>query len=163
MGENDTLTPTGDSQAFRFPYNTVEEYLEAAESAADTSELEQAVEILREAVARFPDSPEAQYDLGVALFMLLEARLSHLEIWENLAEEEELAEECVAAFEAAIEKKPDFAPAYTNLANLLALRGSRAKAVELWQRSLELDPNQPTVVENLQRYREELGDQETTE
>ncbi len=160
---SESIRPDGENTTFRFPYSTVNEYLEAAETAADASQLEHAIEILREAVARFPDSAEAHYDLGVALFMLLEARLSHLEIWENLADEEELAEECVAAFEAAIERKPDFAPAYTNLANLLALRGMPQRAVELWQRSLELDPNQPEVVENLARYREELGEYESSE
>jgi len=146
--------------AFRFPYTTVEEYLQAAETAADEQQLEHSIEILREAVQRFPDSAEAHYDLGVALFMLLEARLSHMEYWENLAEQEELAEECVAAFETAIELRPDFAPAYTNLGDLLALRGKRRRAIELWRRSLELDPNQPGVVENLKINMELLDKEE---
>lgn len=140
------------SKQWRYPFTRVEEYLEAAENAGDEKQLEQALDILREAVERFPDSGEAHYDLGVALFMLLESRLAHLDLWENLAEDEELAEETIAAFEAAIERKPDFAPAYTNLANMLALRGNARKAVALWQRSLELDPDQPEVKDNLERY-----------
>ncbi|MCX7626095.1 MAG: tetratricopeptide repeat protein [Candidatus Sumerlaeaceae bacterium] len=141
-----------------YSFATVDEYLEAAENAGDEKQLEKSIEILREAVERFPDSAEAHYDLGVALFMLLESRLAHLDFWENLAEDEELAEEAVAAFEAAIERKPDFAPAYTNLGNMLALRGDARKAVNLWQRSLELEPNQPEVRDNLDRYLPLLGD-----
>lgn len=152
---NDANCPQGtgeNSNQWKYPFSTVEEYLEAAENAGDEKQLERALDILREAVERFPDSGDAHYDLGVALFMLLESRLAHLDLWENLAEDEELAEEAIAAFEAAIERKPDFAPAYTNLANMLALRGNVRKAVALWQRSLELDPDQPEVKDNLERY-----------
>lgn len=146
----------------RYGFATLEEYLQAAESAADQQQLAQAIDILREAVRRFPESGEAYYDLGVALFMLLETRLAHLDLWQNLAEDEELAEEAVAAFEAAIERKPDFAPAYTNLGNMLALRGNVKKAVKLWRRSLELDPNQPEVAENLERYAQLVEDEATS-
>jgi tetratricopeptide (TPR) repeat protein len=160
--EDKQATPEGTSESYKYPYTCVEEYLENAELKANSDQLAEAVEILREAVRRFPDSAEAHYDLGMALFMLLEMKLANVDIWKNLAEDEGLAEECVAAFEAAIEKKPDFAPAYANLGNLMALRGNGKAAVSLWTRALELDPNQPEIRDNLQRYQTTLLKDETT-
>lgn len=150
----------GDTQKPSDSFSTLEDYLEQAEHAADRAELERAIEILRRATRLYPDSAEAAFDLGVALFMKLEAKLAHLDLWENLAEDEDLVEECVRAFETAIECNPQFAPAYTNLGNLAALRGDRQRAVELWSRSLQLDPNQPEVADNLERYRQMLSTDE---
>ncbi len=126
--------------------------LQAAEIAADQQQLERAVEILREAVRRYPASPEALYELGVAIFMLLESRYSHLDMWENLESDEPLAEECARALESAIEKKANWASPLTALGNLMALRGNLQRAVELWRRSLEQDPNQPEVAESLKNF-----------
>jgi tetratricopeptide (TPR) repeat protein len=143
---------------------TLEKYLETAEQAAADQRLAESVAILREAVRRHPDRALAHYNLGVAIFMMLEADLSHLEIWENLAEQEELAEECVVAFQTAIERDPGMSAAYTNLASLLVLRGRTPEAVEFWEKSLELDPEQPEVRQNLEIYNppqeaEESGDE----
>lgn len=151
-----------DAQA-QWRFSTVEEYLAAGEARATAEELEQAVEILREAAKRWPDNPQVHCELGVCIFMLLESRLAHLDLWENLAEDEALAEEAVSAFETAIALDSQMAVAYTNLGNLLALRGRVRKAIQLWEKSLQLNPDQPAVRENLALYRAQLTEKDSGE
>ncbi|AXA35442.1 MAG: tetratricopeptide repeat protein [Candidatus Hydrogenedentota bacterium] len=153
----------GKEEQAQWKFATVEEYLEAGEARATAEELEQAVEILREAANRWPDNPQVHYELGVCIFMLLESRLAHLDLWENLAEDEALAEEAVSAFETAIALDPQMAEAYTNLGNLLALRGRVRKAIQLWEKSLELNPDQPAVRDNLTLYRAQLTEKDSGE
>lgn len=140
----------------RYNFDTIEEYISTAEKVAQEGRVDEGIDILREATEKYPESAKAQYDLGVAIFMKLRDDLSHLQLWENLADDEELAEECHFAFQSAIERDPKMAAAYANLGTLLALRGRVRKAIEAWEKSLELDPDQPELAGDLQMYRSQL-------
>lgn len=140
----------------RYNFDNIEDYLATAERIAKEERLDEAIDVLREATARYPDSAAAQYDLGVAIFMKLREDLSHLELWENLTDEEELAEECHYAFQSAIERDRSMVAAYTNMGKLLALRGRYRKAVEAFEMSLALNPNQPGVAADLEYVRSQL-------
>jgi tetratricopeptide (TPR) repeat protein len=157
MPENDeNLQQERQQPTYRYNFDTIEEYLSTSEHLARDQRLDEGVDILREAVERYPDSAMAHYNLGVAIFMKLREDLAHLELWENLADDEEFAEECHWAFQAAIERDRGLVPAYKNLGTLLALRGRVRKAIEVWEQALALDPDQPDLAADLEMYRSQL-------
>jgi Tfp pilus assembly protein PilF len=53
--------------------------------------------------------------------------------------------EAMAQFEKAIDKDPEFAPAYDNIANLYAEKGEHLKALGLYLRALEADSDDATI------------------
>ena len=144
--------------ASRYNFDTIEEYISTAERLAEEGRVDEAVDILREATDKYPQNAHAYYDLGVTIFMKLREDLAHLELWENLADDEELAEECHFAFQSAIQRDPTMVAAYTNLGTLLALRGRVRKAIESWEKSLELNPNQPELAADVAMYRSQLNE-----
>src|SRR5690606_34544947 len=110
----------------------------------------------REATNRFPDSATGKYNLGVALFLRLREDKAHLELWEDLADDEQLAEEAMIALQGAVESDPNFIAAYNNLARLYALRNRAEDALATWEKSLALNPDQPTVQAEMELYRSKL-------
>lgn len=140
----------------RYNFDSLEEYLATSAKIADEGRNSEAIAIMREADRAFPKSALVHYNLGVAIFMTLREDLSHLEVWEDLADQEELAEECLLQFQTAIELDPQMAPAYANLGMVLALRGRNKDAMNALKRALELDPELPGVQEELDIVREEL-------
>lgn len=148
--ENTDNNEAAEEPQRRYNFDSLDEYLAAAEKVGDEGRLDDAIDVLREATEAHPDSAMAHYDLGVAIFLKLKEELAHMVMWEALADEEELAEECLVAFQTAIEKDSEMAPAYANLGAILALRGRYREAVTALEKSLFLDPNQPEVKEELE-------------
>ncbi len=136
--------------------------LEEGLSLAESGDLDEAIDVLSDAVERFPESPLSHYNLGVAQFMKLKEDLEHTEMWEDFSDEEGHYEEAVSAFEHALEIDPKFVGALNNLATLYALRNRAEDAISLWERSLEFEPDQPDVRADLDDFRahleEEAGD-----
>jgi tetratricopeptide (TPR) repeat protein len=128
---------------------SVDQYIDAATAAVTAGNFDEAIEITRESTTRWPDDPRTHFNLASAIFSKLQADRAHLELWEDLADEEELAEECFDALQTAIAKGPQMTEAYKNLGTLLALRGRADKAIQMWKKALELDPNQPELKEQL--------------
>lgn len=147
---------TAEPKPRRYNFDTLEEYLAAGERIAQDGRLDEAIDVLREATSTFPDSATAHYNLGVSIFLKLREDLAHLELWEDLADEEDLAEECLVEFQAAVDLDTELAPAWTNLGSILALRGRINEAIAAWEKSLSLDPNQPGVVSDIELYRARL-------
>ena len=56
------------------------------------------------------------------------------------------------ALESAVETDPSFVEAYNNLGRLYSLRGRKADALNAWNKSLELRPDQPNVKEDIEMY-----------
>ncbi len=146
--------------SFRYNFDTLDDYIATSEKIGQDGRLEEAVDVMREAARRFPESARAQHGLGLALLLALKADLSVRELWEYLADEEELAEEAHSAFQGAIERDPGYFDAYASLGTLLALRGRPAKAAEVWEKSLSLNPDQPDVKASLEELRSgQVGDE----
>ena len=110
------------------------------------------IDVMREAAARHPDAARAYYGLGVALMMALKADLARQEIWEPLSDEEAMAEEAQDALQKCLSHDPEMWQALTSLGTLLAVRGRMDKALEVWGRSLELNPDQPGVRTDMEMY-----------
>jgi len=141
----------------RYNLDSLDDYISVSENVAREGRLDEAVDVLREANRRYPESPTGRYNLGVALFLRVKQDREHLELWENLADDEQYAEEAIVALEGAIEADPGFIQAYNNLARLYALRGRKAEALRTWRKSLELKPDQPDVRADLEMYSEDLS------
>ncbi len=144
----------------RYNLDTLDDYISVSEQVAREGRLDEAVDVLREATRRYPESPTGRYNLGVALFLRVKQDREHLELWENLADDEQLAEEAIMALEEAIEQDPGFLQAYNNLARLYALRGRKHEAVAMWEKSLALNSDQPEVRADMEMYRDKLGPRE---
>lgn len=152
---NDNINETddmGESPALRYNLDSLEDYIVTTEQVAGEGRLDEAVDVMREGVRRFPESPTGRYNLGVALFLRVKKDREHLELWENLADDDQLAEEAIAALEGAVDADPSFVQAYNNLARLYALRGMKELALKAWNKSLELNPDQPEARADMETY-----------
>jgi tetratricopeptide (TPR) repeat protein len=162
MAENEAQENEADGSSlpsYRYNLDGLEEYLTTAEQIAKDGRYNEAASMLREAVQRYPDSARAHYEFGVAQFLRLQQDLAHLELWESLADDEEAAEECFHAFQEAIRLDPSMTEAYVRLGSLLALRGRPRKAIEVWEKALELNPDLPGIREDIEACRARLGEE----
>lgn len=144
-------------ETYRYNLDSLDDYLATGEQIAKLGRLDEAVDIMREATRRYPESPTGKYNLGVALFLRVREDKAHLELWEDLADDENLADEAIAALQDAVAQDPNFIAAYNNLGRLLALRNRPREAFAAWERSLQLDPSQETVQAEMDLYRSKLS------
>ena len=128
--------------------------LDTGQEQAEGGQLDASIETLRGAVERFADEPMARYYLAVACLMKLKGDLDHIELWENLADDEDLLGQAILECEEALALNPDMVPALNNLGILYALRGWYDKACEQWERSLSLSPDQPRIRQDMVMARE---------
>lgn len=156
--ENDN--ELADSNNLRYNLENLDDYISVSEKVAGEGRMDEAVDVMREANRRYPESPTGRYNLGVALFLRVKQDREHLELWENLADDDQLAEEAINALEGAIEADPNFVQAYNNLARLYALRGRKHQAVETWEKSLQFNPDQPQVAADMAMYRDKISPRE---
>ena len=124
--------------------------IELASLYGEEDELRKASELLEQAIAIDPESAAAHYDLGVCYLKVVIEDVSFSQMWEDRADEEEFFELATVAFQRALEIDPDLYEAHNNLGTLYALRGWNDQAKEHWEESLQINPDQPDV-------REELG------
>lgn len=124
---------------------------------AQRGQLEEARRLLEEAAAQFPANPLAHYNLSVVYFLRLRQAMDDHDLWDPEAHEEGFFQGALAELEATLELAPEFTPALNNLGTLHLLRHDREQAREMWRRSLEIDPNQPWLREDLAIIEHELG------
>jgi len=132
--------------------------LEEGESLAERGELAEAIEVFSAAAENYPESPLSHYNLGVAHFMKLKEDLEEQAVWENFTDEEGHYEEAVASFERALEVDPEHVPEINTLGMLFALRDRSRDAIKLWKRSLEIDPDQSDVRQDVEDLQSQLDD-----
>lgn len=133
------------------------ELLDEGRHLAERGRYDEAIEDLRGAVERFPDEAASHYSLSVACLMKLKGDMEHIELWEDLSEDEELLETAIFECESALERSPEMTAALNNLGILYAVRGWYHKACEQWNRSLEIDPEQPSVRGDIELARERIS------
>ncbi|MGA3068131.1 MAG: tetratricopeptide repeat protein, partial [Tepidisphaeraceae bacterium] len=98
-----------------------------------------AARVLRNAVAQTPQSPEIQYNFGLALCANQD--------WTS----------AIAAFESAIRLRPDYAPAYNGLGSALRATSQLAPALEAYRKAVELKPQTAGFWNNLGIVLQTLG------
>ena len=143
--------------SLRYNLDSLDDYLSVGQEVAREGRLDEAIDVMREANSRFPESATGSYNLGVALFLRLKQDKDRLELWENLADDENLVSEAITALEGAVAADPKFVAAYNNLGKLYALRGRSEEAFRAWEKSLEIDENQPEVKADMDLYRNRIS------
>jgi len=118
---------------------------------------ERVVKHLLKVIKDFPESPLPHHDLAVVYFTMLREDYSHLQVWEDLADDEILFELAVSEEEAALEIDDQLFSARNNLGTLFALRGWWQNAIDQWEQSLSISPDQPEVRQDLTNAHERLG------
>lgn len=117
---------------------------------AENEEYQKAKELFEKASKLYPDDPVIYYDLGFLYKMLLLKDTEHLELWEDVSDEQVLMDDAIYYFQKALEINPDYINALNNLASLYAIRNDYDDAITLWKRSLELDDSQELVRNDIQ-------------
>jgi tetratricopeptide (TPR) repeat protein len=134
----------------------LEVLLKKADELFRQKRYDDATEVLKGAAEEYPDSPLPHHDLSVLNLERLRETYSHLEIWEDLADDEAHFETAVAEAEVALDLDENFLPARNNLGTLFALRGWWEDAAEQWEISLTLQPDQSQVREELLEARKHV-------
>ncbi len=80
----------------------------------------------------------------------------HLEFEAMILVRLERYREAEEIFRGIIEQNPNSADAYRSLGNVLYLQGNPARAVEVWQQALELDPSDHQLMDNIDRLRSHM-------
>jgi tetratricopeptide (TPR) repeat protein len=155
--ENDTGELIPGPNSYRYNLDCAEDYITIAETLEQSGRVDEAIDVMREGTSRFAESARLHRELGEAIFAQLKENWSHLEIWEDLAGQEALAEEAVSEFQAAVERDPKETSAYNYLASLYALRGRRREAIETYEKSLAIDGSQTDIRSDLELYRSKLS------
>jgi Flp pilus assembly protein TadD len=121
------------------------------------------VPLLQKAVELDPDNPETHYNLAVCYGIMLLEDLERDELWEDITDEEELFELAISEYLEAIELDPEFVEAHNNLGTLYAMRGDEEDALKEWLISLEIDPDQPDIKEEVAIMQRSLREEEEYE
>ena len=131
----------------------LDEKMRTATELVNSGKYDESIQLLRALAEQYPDSPLPHYNLSVIYLMRLQEDYEHLEVWEDLSDDEKVFEQAVSEAETALQIKPDFIPALNNLGTLFALRGWWQDAINQWEKSLSEEPDQPLVREDLAEAR----------
>lgn len=111
----------------------------AAEAAFGLKDFGTASRLLQRVAEAEPDSPQAQFNCGIAL------------------KENGQLDQAAAAFERASAIQPGYAAAQFQLGVTLTIMGRRKNAVEAYQRVIELEPRNVEALSNCAVLQKELG------
>ena len=95
------------------------------------------------------DSPQAYLGKGLCWAMALIDNVPAREIWDLEIDEEEMVENAMEFLEQAAELDPELTEAYNVMGRLLAITSQDEEAVDMFRQSLQVDPTQLEVVEDL--------------
>ncbi len=155
-------------------YQTVRDYpgweggrLKLGRTLSDLRDYVEAERVLSNAVQLSPESVEAHFQLGVALFqqgrfdeaeeqfraatkLKPDFALAHYNRGHCLARRDRV-KEAIAAFRAALDIRPAFAAAHSSLGELFAREGEKSLAREHLRRAVELNPEDATAIQLLEK------------
>lgn len=138
--------------------NELDDFIAEVEELTETGQLRKAVRLWRRSIDRFSDEPEAYFHYGLTCFRRLEEEAAVQEIWHAEPELVGLYEEASGALEEAVNLEDDNHEAWNVLGALYALRENHQEARKAWQRSLEIDPHQPQVKQDLKAILHTMGE-----
>jgi len=119
-------------QAFARRQDKPESYVALAQVYSDTKRAAEAVKVLQEAQAKFPNNTTIGFELG-AVF-----------------DKQKKFADAEAAFRQILVKEPDNAPALNYIGYMLAERGERlTESVDLLKKALEIEPDNGSYLDSL--------------
>lgn len=127
----------------------IESRLLLARRYMDDHSPKRAINLLEQVTGLDPNHAEAWMRMGLCWGMALLENLPPVELWGEEKDEELMVENALLALEKAIEYDPEITGAYNAMARIFVIRGQDEEAVELFTQSLQLDPSQLDVVDEL--------------
>jgi len=128
---------------------TYDELVERGIGLAETRDYAAAVAALEQAAELDPGRTDAHYNLAVVYGLLAMSDLAVEELFDDHVDEEILLQNAIEEYQTVLEIEPGHVAAHNNLATIFALHGERDLAIAELQLSLELDPDQPEIREQL--------------
>jgi len=108
-------------------------------AAAQTGQIDQAINAFKTVIAIKPDYAEAHSNLG------------------NVLKDQGKLEEAIEAYNKALSLKPDYAEAYNNMGNILMDQGKLEGATEAYNKALSLKPDYADAYYNLGNVLKDQG------
>ncbi|MCC6547982.1 tetratricopeptide repeat protein [Candidatus Sumerlaeota bacterium] len=131
----------------------IEALIAQSEEMAERGEQRKALRLWRKNIDRFADEPVAFYQMALAIFRLIEEASATEEMWEADADLVGMYEEAIGILEEALTMDDEHVDSWNLLGALLELRENHEEAIVAWERSLELNPDQKVVREDLKRVK----------
>jgi len=132
--------------------------VEEGEELLEAGEYAKAIELLAGGIEAFADAPQLYYLLGLASTEALKEDMAHNELWEKDTDLVEMYEQAVSAFEEALNLEPEHLGSLNALGTLYALRGNHESAINCWEKSIEVEPDQQPVLDDIRMSRRKLDD-----
>jgi tetratricopeptide (TPR) repeat protein len=133
----------------------LEALIDEGEALIEEGEYTEALRIFREATERFPESPYAHYHVGQTALMMFSDGLEETPDWEDDDDLSSLNEEAQTAFDSALSIDEDFYPALNGQGALFMVLGNHQAAVEYWEKSLSINPDQEDIVEAVEEAKKQ--------
>ncbi len=127
--------------------------IDEGEALIEEGEYTEALRIFRETTERFPESPYAHYHVGQTALMMFSDGLEETPAWEDDDDLSSLNEEAQNAFDSALTIDSDFYPALNGQGALYMVLGAHQSAIECWEKSLLINPDQEDIVEAIEEAR----------
>lgn len=134
----------------------LEDLIAEGDTLLEEGEYAEALDIFRRAAERFPESPEAVCKAGHAALMLFSDGIDETQSWQDDDDLASYHEEALDAFETTLGMDEDFVDALNGLGALFMLTDNVSGACESWEKSLEIDPDQPDIESALEEARTQL-------
>jgi Tfp pilus assembly protein PilF len=109
-----------------------------------------ALQIFRSILEMDPGNAEAYLGLGLCWGMALLENIPVTELWGSEIDEEEMLEKATRYIERSVELDPEKTTGYNALGRLYVISGQEDEAIEMFRQSLQIDPAQLDVLEELQ-------------
>ncbi len=116
---------------------------------AEQEQFAQAIDILRQAIDTDESRVDAHYNLAVTYGLLAMSDLRAEDYFEDHVDDEIFLQNAIEAFQRVLELDDGHVAAHNNLGTIYALHGERDLAVHELELSLQIDPDQPDVREQL--------------
>lgn len=110
---------------------------------------EEALDIYDSVIELDPDNATAYLGKGLCYAMSLLDNIPTREIWDNELDEQEMIDNAMEFLEQAAELDPELTEAYNAMGRLFAIIAQEEDAVDMFRQSLQVDPTQLDVLEDL--------------
>lgn len=154
LGEYDDDEEVEDDQE----EDELQSLIDEGEALIEEGEYGQALELFREASERFPESPLALYHVGQTALMLFTDTMDPDSNWQDDDDLSAFYEEAQSAFESALALDEGFYPALNGQGALFMVVNKPAEAIDCWQRSLDITPDQEDISQAIEEARSSLQD-----
>lgn len=132
----------------------LEELIQQADELAELGEPRKALRLWRRQIERFIDDPNAQFAYAQAAFRLLEEEIVSEKWWVSDVELVAFFEESLSALEEAVSIDEGHFQSWNLMGALYALRHNYESAIPCWEKSLDINPDQIHVKNDLEEARE---------